>query len=213
MFYYFLESFPHHIENKYSNDYKVSTSEDDDIIVDSAIENEYVRIEITYQYRNDIDVCVIGNSSQYSTSFYDVVRARALENRKRYPTAPIIIAGNHAEKSHNPEFQRDAQLAGDKMINQKIGNKIAQEFGAVKYIEFAWESERGAKILIDEIAFAGLCKFKKAEERKEKAIKRESKRQPWNKAENDRRKAYKLSVTICSVICVITAIVFGKIFL
>ena len=42
------------------------------------------------------------------------------------------------------------------MISRKIGDKLANEIGAVKYIECSDESGRGVKILFDEIAIVGL---------------------------------------------------------
>ena len=46
------------------------------------------------------------------------------------------------------------------MMTRKIGNKLAQELGAVKYVEYSDETEQGAKILINETAFACIGEIK-----------------------------------------------------
>jgi len=45
-------------------------------------------------------------------------------------------------------------------INQTSGNQLAQEIGAIKYVQLNSKSGRGANILINEIAYAGLGKVK-----------------------------------------------------
>ena len=62
-----------------------------------------------------------------------------------------------------------AELKGDELMTRKTGDKLSQEIGASKYIEYSDETGRGAKILIDEIAFAGIGKIKDDKKRREKA--------------------------------------------
>ena len=80
---------------------------------------------------------------------------------RKHSTAPIIIVCFDAERKYRPGLMKEAELNGNKMVNQEIGDKLARELGAVKYIECSDETGRGAKILlIDEIAFAGIGKIK-----------------------------------------------------
>ena len=53
-------------------------------------------------------------------------------------------------------------------MDREIGDKLARELGAVKYIECSEETGRAAKTLTDEIAFAGIGKMKNDEKRRNK---------------------------------------------
>jgi len=64
------------------------------------------------------------------------------------------------------EVVQKAELRGEKIINQQIGNELANETGAVKFIDYSPDSGRGVKILMDEIAYAGLSKIKDEKEAK-----------------------------------------------
>ena len=81
------------------------------------------------------------------------------------------MVGNIEEK-HKLGNVRNAENLGEKRFNQEMGNKLAREIGAVKYIECSWQSGRGCKILIDEIVTAYL------EKRKTDAIKKRKSNQP-----------------------------------
>ena len=45
-------------------------------------------------------------------------------------------------------------------MNRKMGDKLAREIGAVKYVEYNKETVRGYKILYDEIAHTYFAKLK-----------------------------------------------------
>ena len=85
-----------------------------------------------------------------------------------HTTVPIIIVCSHAECKYEPDEMKKAELEGDEIMDREIGDKLARELGAVKYIEYSLETGRGAKILIDEIAFAGIGKMKDDEKRRNK---------------------------------------------
>jgi len=55
------------------------------------------------------------------------------------------------------------------MINKKMGDELARELGAVKYLEFFKEDfGRRDIIVLDEVAFAGLGKIKDEKEKQER---------------------------------------------
>ena len=88
--------------------------------------------------------------------------------REDFPTAAIIIVCCHAERKYRPDEMKEAELNGDEIMTRGIGDKLARKLGAIKYIEYSWETGRGAKILIDKIAFAGIAKIKNDEKRHNK---------------------------------------------
>ena len=69
---------------------------------------------------------------------------------------PVIIAGCHADLKYNLDELRETELDGRKIFNRKMGNKLANDTGAVKYIEYSTKNGKGLKNLVDEIAYAGL---------------------------------------------------------
>ena len=54
------------------------------------------------------------------------------------------------------------------MFTTKMGNQLARDIGAVKYIECSAESGRCLKIVLDEIAFTYFAKLKDVEEQQER---------------------------------------------
>ena len=149
------------------NEYKC-TRHDDDLIMEFKIGGENIRIKLTYDLKENIDVYVIGWPMDRSNNCSDYCCGPARVVREHYSSAPIIIVCFCAEQKYLPGEIKKAELNGDKMSNKKIGDKLARELGAVKYIECSNETGRGAKILIDEIAFAGIRKIKDNEKRRNK---------------------------------------------
>ena len=144
------------------------TWHDDDLIVEFKIGGENIRINFTDHFEENIHVGVIGCSMDRSKDFSDDCREYAGLFFLRHPTAPTIIVCFDAEWKYRPDDMKRAELEGDKLMNRKIGDKLARELGAVKYIEHSEKTGRGAKILIDEIAFAGIGKMKDDEKRRNK---------------------------------------------
>ena len=86
------------------------------------------------------------------------------------PTATIIIAGYYGS-DWQEKFMRKlkkAELSGDKLMNRKIGNQLANEIGAVKYVEYSVENARGIQTFYNEIVFAHLGKLRAEEEERER---------------------------------------------
>jgi len=122
------------------------------------IEKETVKIYFTTSWSVDapVDVCLIGHGWRpLSKDFCENVKSSLSKcPQKPFPFVPVFIAYNVDEK-FNPEILRDAELAGERLMNRKIGNQLANDVGAVKYIEFSAKSGRGVKTMLDEIALAG----------------------------------------------------------
>ena len=155
----------HHLSN--FDGYKC-TRHDDDLIVEFKIGGENIRINFTNHFKENIHVGMIDSLMNRSKEFSDDCREYAGWFFSRPPTVPIIIVCSHSELKYDPGEMKEAELKGDKMMDREIGDKLARELGAVKYIEYSKETGRGAKILIDEIAFAGIGKIKDDEKRSSK---------------------------------------------
>ena len=164
-FHFIFDSLRRHLS--YFNECKC-TEKRDDLIVDLKLSGKEIKINLTYKWMRSIHVCVVDRIIGRSNEFSDVASDRAQEFRNDYPNAPIIIACNFVEGKYRPGAIKQAELNGDKMMTRKIGDKLARELGAVKYIEYSGKTGRGAKILIDEIAFAGIGKIKDDEKQHNK---------------------------------------------
>ena len=144
------------------------TRYDGGLILEFNIGDENIRINFTNDFEENIHVGVLECSMVRSKLFSDVCREHARSFFSLHPTVPIIIACSHAEWKYDPGKMKEAELNGDEMMDREIGDKLSRELGAVKYIEYSNETGRGTKILIDEIAFAGIGKMKDNEKRRNK---------------------------------------------
>ena len=163
--YVIFEKLPHHLSN--FDEYKCTRYEYG-LIVESKIGGENVIINLTYVLMEITHVHLIGWFMDRSNAFSDKNSGLARFYRKQFLTAPFIIVCYYAEKKYDPAKMKDAELNCDEMMCKQIGDKLARKTGAVKYIEYSEETGRGAKILIDEIAFAGIGKIKDDEKRRNK---------------------------------------------
>ena len=120
-------------------------------VLQVTIDGKTITLKFTAKWRPDVDVCLVGHWNSSSNEFCNEVKSAVSKFKQRTKSTPIVIACNVDDKN-NPEAIRDAELAGVKLMNRKIGNRLAREVGAVKYIEFSGKSGRGVKILADEIA-------------------------------------------------------------
>ena len=142
------------------------TRHDDDLIVEFKIGGENIRINLMNDFEENIHVGVIGWLMIRSKVFSELCREYARRFFLRHPTVPIIIVCFPAEWKYDSGKMKQAELEGDEMMDREIGDKLARELGAVKYIDCSLKTEGGAKILIDEIAFAGIGKMKDDEKRR-----------------------------------------------
>ena len=148
--------------------YKCTWHYDRDLIVEFKIGDENIRINFREDFKENIHVGVIGWLMDRSKMFSDNCRKQTRSFFSRHPTVPIKIFCSYAEWKYDPGRMKIAELEGDELMNREIGDKLARELGAVKYIECSEETGRGVKILIDEIAFAGIGKMKDDEKRRNK---------------------------------------------
>ena len=136
------------------------TERGDGLIVEFKIGGDNIRINLTDDFKENIDVGVIGSLMNRLSWFSDLCESAQTLFREDHPTAPM--------RKYRPGKMKEAELNGDKMMNREIGDKLARELGAVKYIEYSYKTGRRVKILLDEIAFAGIGKMKDDEKRSNK---------------------------------------------
>ena len=150
--------------------YKCTWHDDDNdgLIVEFKIGGENIKIHFRSNFKENIHVRVFGLFMDRSKKFSDGCREQTRSIFWRHSTVPIIFVCFDAELKYDPGKMKRAELEGDKLMDREIGDKLARELGAVKYIECSLKTGRGAKILIDEIAFAGIGKMKDDEKRRNK---------------------------------------------
>ena len=86
--------------------------------------------------------------------------------RKYNPNSAILLAGTKSDLKYDPKVSKKHSLLGRKIVTSEMGEKLAKEIGAVKYIECLAKSNKGIKILFEEIAYAGLDKLRSKPEGK-----------------------------------------------
>ena len=140
--------------------YKVTNSRDS-LQLQLRIDKVDIIIKILNKQQNyeTAAVCLIAFPIT-NNRYVKVVKSWATDFNKICPTSPIILAGFATEANTKPALLRRAIIAGNEEITRDTGNKLAREIGAVKYVECSSITGKGAKILVDEIAFAGLGKLK-----------------------------------------------------
>ena len=142
------------------NEYKVRNIDSSNYYLDLFIDNKDVRLYMTTDLsKPKIDVCFVCRTIAFS-DFNNRVKISSSACEKSCPNAPIIIACYDPEKRYKPSLIKKAELGGWKITNQKMGNKLASEIGAVKFLQWSNETGKGLKIVIDEIVFAGIGKLR-----------------------------------------------------
>ena len=159
----------------------------DGLTVEFSLDGRKVAVKVRPEWDRKYDVCVVGGLIDLP-NFINRVKRDARRFKQQCPTTSIIVAGN-AQFKKDPKKMGRAELAGWKIINRKMGDKLAREIGANKYVECAKKSGRGIKILFDETAYAYFAKLKDEEERRESET-HENVQIERNKIEKERRKKF-----------------------
>ena len=146
--------------------YEVASLGGFDQEVTFTLDERKVKINVWRPAGNrDVDVCVVRWFVDRD-DFIDEVKREERRYKHKWPTTPIIVVGD-AWWKNDPKSIKKAELEGRKFINRKMWNKLARKIGANKYVEFSRKSERGIKIVFDEIVYAYFAKLKDEEERRE----------------------------------------------
>ena len=148
--------------------YEVTWLDDWDQAVEFPLDGRKVKINLRDKWEGNFDVCVVEWLID-EAEFIDEMKDDARRCKQQCPNASIIVVGD-AQWKNDPETMGKAELKGRKFINRKMGDKLAREVGANKYVEYSWQNGRGIKILFDEIAYAYFAKLKDEEERRETEI-------------------------------------------
>ena len=78
---------------------------------------------------------------------------------QHHPKAFFTVVGEAVLKNV-PSALKNAKLAGRKIFNKIMSDKLVRYIGAVKYMECSDKSWRGLKILNDKIVFSYFSKLK-----------------------------------------------------
>ena len=135
-----------------------------------TLDGKNLQINVTSEWKENIHVIVGGRSVTTCDDFRCSIKQHAPACKEKYSTVPMIFVGYTAEKNFFSDEIKKAELKGETLINRTTGEKIAREFGAIKYIECSRTSGRGVRTLIDEIAVAGFGKLQEVNEEQDKMI-------------------------------------------
>jgi len=158
---------------KENENYKTSQDED---FVTTNVDEKNIAIKQKF-FGPDVHVCLIEITPDFRYIATENFQSRSWKSL-RQTGLPIILyedeykrkircaegkqsfafdASGKEVKNSKEEFIR---YLGEYNMNQTRGNRLAHEIGAIKYVQWNSGSGRGTKILIDEIAFAGLERLK-----------------------------------------------------
>ena len=163
---YDIEEFYSHLIITTYSDYNINHG-DNKYEVEVKFDNASIILHMANHKEDELDVCLLGITCELADGYLSQLKKWTTKFISRYPSTPIILYGYVADVKYSPDDLKTAILDGCNLINRTSGQKIAREIGAVKYIECNPLTGRGAKILIDEIVFAGLGKRHKEREKSE----------------------------------------------
>ena len=109
------------------------------------------------------DVCIVGRWIGYADIIAEV-KQQASRCKQHHPKAPVIVVGDASFKTSPPALKH-FELAGHKAFIRKMGDELARDIGAVKYVKYSIESGRSLKIVIDEIVRAYFSKLQDEKDR------------------------------------------------
>ena len=144
-------------------EYKVEFCENLDAVIDLTIDGRNVRTLLLREPIKRCDVCIVGRWIGYADIIAEV-KQQASRCKQQHPKASFIVVGDASFKN-SPPVLKHFELAGQKIFNRKMGDELARDIGAVKYVEYSIESGRSLKIVIDEIVSAYFSKLQDEEDR------------------------------------------------
>ena len=170
-----------------------------EIRVDEQNVNILMKDEGKMEQNADVDVCVVGRWLPLDST-PEQIKQNVNSCKTKWPNVPIIIFDYIADMKSNPKWIGLAELNGIEIWSQKEGDKIAQEMGAVKYIQCSDKNNRSWRILLEEIAFAGLIKLRDEEELRKKAKEKKKDEGNYNLVI-----LFVISVVVACIIYIITS--------
>lgn len=120
---------------------------------DTAGQEDYDRLRpLSYPQTDVFLVCFAINNGaskeNVSSKWYPEIQHHA-------PGVPIILVGTKSD------FRNDPNSAGTPLISLEEGSGVAQEIGAIKYLECSALTQDGLKLVFDEAIRAALTKPKR----------------------------------------------------
>ena len=136
---------------------------------------------------DDVDVCVVAMETTWIKPLAIATEELLWKRfKEHHPHIPVILTENEYEwkmmeaqgkkyflRDLTPEETFIHPLCENK-INESKRNQLVKEYGAVKFVRMNSQSERGIKILRDEIVYAGLGKIMDEKERRKATQKTQS---------------------------------------
>ena len=154
-YYFAIQRLLKHLQK--NGGYKMSTNQTSGNII-LSIECANITINLEKQTEDYAETCHVCLWEATSYRYDDILRMKRFvaTYQKLHPNTPIILYAFEGSLKSRPSYCKESLLEGYKLLTPKRGTALAQEIGAVKYVEYNVETGRGAKILLDEITHAGI---------------------------------------------------------
>ncbi|PVV02426.1 hypothetical protein BB560_003120 [Smittium megazygosporum] len=102
------------------------------------------------------DVFLVCFSVTSPASFENVREKWFPEVRHHCPGVPILLVGTQIDLREDPNIISKLALQRTKPISSDLGERLARELGAIKYVECSALTQRGLKNVFDEAIVAAL---------------------------------------------------------
>ena len=162
LFKYEIKNFFSHL-NLY-DDYELHRS-GDELKLKLQIDNADITLNIfdVLPQNTNANVCLI-TFPITNNRCVNQIKQWASDFKKIFPGSPILLAGFATEANYKTALYRRAIIAGNEEVTKEEANRVARDIEAVKYVECSNVTGRGAKILVDEVAYAALGRIMDKEE-------------------------------------------------
>merc|ERR1711964_27331 len=131
---------------------------------DTAGQEDYDRLRPLSYPQTDVFLVCFSIISQ--ASFENVRTKWVPEITHHAPNVPIILVGTKSDLRSDHETIQNLQAKGAMMVQNNQAQQLAQEIGAVKYLECSALTQEGLKQVFDESIRAALFKPKTAKKKK-----------------------------------------------
>ena len=165
-------NFSDHNEHNFSTHIEINGEEFHLLLKDAENSNEIFSSSNWYFWDNEVlkryrfvdavilVFSVIEPDSINATSKSVVRQIRKFDDVPEYPI-PIILIGNQTDFRNDYETLSDLSQQGKRPITFEIGEHLARETNAVKYLECSSSDEMGIANVLEEVVWASLRRFQK----------------------------------------------------
>jgi len=134
---------------------------------DTAGQDDYDRLRPLSYPQTDVFLLLFSVVSP--PSFRNILEKWSGEVKHYCPTVPLLLVGTKADLREDPEALERLQERNMKTITAEEGRTMAQQIGAVRYLECSARTQQGVKTVFDEAIRAVLFPSKQQTKKLKKA--------------------------------------------